>query len=124
MPLAVSTPKSWRARQHIHAAARCSTLPASVTPSLPTPHPFTCPHRIRPPAHTASVHLPTPHSSTCLLFCQIAKAQGAHVTTTCSARNVDFVKLLGADVAVDYSKNEKFEDHGPFDIVVDPIGGT
>ncbi len=46
------------------------------------------------------------------------------MTTTCSTRNVDFVKSLGADVAVDYKKGEKFEDHGPYDIVVDPIGGT
>ena len=36
---------------------------------------------------------------------QIAKAMGAHVTTTCSTRNVDFVtNVLGADVAIDYTK--------------------
>ena len=36
---------------------------------------------------------------------QIAKAQGAHVTTTCSTRNVDYVtQQLGADVAIDYTQ--------------------
>lgn len=57
---------------------------------------------------------------------QIAKAQGAHVTTTCSGRNVEFVtKELGADVAVDYTR-ERFEDAAKpelFDVVVDTIGG-
>lgn len=38
-------------------------------------------------------------------YLQIAKAQGAHVTTTCSGRNVEFVtRQLGADVAIDYTQ--------------------
>jgi hypothetical protein len=35
---------------------------------------------------------------------QIAKAQGAHVTTTCSGANAALVKGLGADQAVDYTQ--------------------
>lgn len=36
---------------------------------------------------------------------QIAKAHGAHVTTTCSSAKVDYVsKKLGADVVIDYTK--------------------
>jgi NADPH:quinone reductase-like Zn-dependent oxidoreductase len=56
---------------------------------------------------------------------QIAKAQGAYVATTCSARNADFVtKTLGADRAIDYNK-EKFEETSePYDVVVDLIGGS
>lgn len=38
---------------------------------------------------------------------QIAKAQGAFVATTCSSRNIEFVtKTLGADQAVDYTKDK------------------
>jgi len=56
---------------------------------------------------------------------QLAKARGVHVTTTCSERNVDFCKELGADVAIDYN-TQKFEDvcaSDPFDCVIDLIGG-
>lgn len=36
---------------------------------------------------------------------QIAKAHGAHVTTTCSGRNVEFVtQQLGADAAINYTQ--------------------
>lgn len=39
--------------------------------------------------------------------CQIAKAQGAFVATTCSGRNVEFVtRTLGADQAIDYTKEK------------------
>ncbi|KAE8145173.1 hypothetical protein BDV25DRAFT_75903 [Aspergillus avenaceus] len=37
---------------------------------------------------------------------QIAKALGCHVTTTCSTRNVDFCKDLGADEVIDYSTED------------------
>jgi len=37
---------------------------------------------------------------------QIAKAHGAKVYTTCSGKNVDFVKSLGADEVIDYTAND------------------
>ncbi len=37
---------------------------------------------------------------------QIAKALGAHVTAVCSSKNVDFVQSLGADVVIDYTKED------------------
>jgi len=37
---------------------------------------------------------------------QIAKAAGATVYTTCSGKNVDFVKSLGADQVIDYTKDD------------------
>lgn len=60
---------------------------------------------------------------------QIAKAQGAHVTTTCSTRNVEFVtQQLGADVAIDYTQGpwaEAAKTSGErFDLVLDIIGGS
>jgi len=53
---------------------------------------------------------------------QIAKARGAKVVATASTANQDFLKQLGADVAVDYTK-QKFEDIAKdVDVVLDSIG--
>jgi len=54
---------------------------------------------------------------------QIAKARGAKVIATASTANQDLLKKLGADVAIDYTK-QKFEDvaHN-VDVVLDPVGG-
>jgi NADPH:quinone reductase-like Zn-dependent oxidoreductase len=56
------------------------------------------------------------------LAVQIAHAKGAHVTATASPGNIEFVRSLGADVAIDYTK-DRFEDAGPFDVVFDTAGG-
>lgn len=54
---------------------------------------------------------------------QIAKAKGCWVATTCAKEDIDFVRGLGADRAIDY-KNEKFEDKVSLvDLVYDLIGG-
>ncbi|EFN53611.1 hypothetical protein CHLNCDRAFT_136860 [Chlorella variabilis] len=62
---------------------------------------------------------------------QIAKAHGAHVTTTCSSAKVDYVsKKLGADVVIDYTKGPweaaARESLGGerYDFVLDTIGGS
>jgi NADPH:quinone reductase-like Zn-dependent oxidoreductase len=53
---------------------------------------------------------------------QIAKAHGAKVIATASTANQDFLKELGADTAVDYTK-QKFEDIAKdVDVVLDSIG--
>lgn len=53
---------------------------------------------------------------------QLAKHLGAHVAVTCSTKNIDFVKSLGADEAIDYTK-EKFEDRlHDYDFVYDTMG--
>ncbi|CAG8219566.1 unnamed protein product [Penicillium salamii] len=65
-------------------------------------------------------------SGGCGIFAiQIAKELGCHVTTTCSTRNVDFVRGIGADVVIDYSAEDvvaKLKDGETFDHVVDHIG--
>lgn len=54
---------------------------------------------------------------------QLAKAKGAHVVTTASGKNEDFVKDLGADEWIDYTK-QKFEQVvKDVDVVFDTIGG-
>jgi NADPH:quinone reductase-like Zn-dependent oxidoreductase len=53
---------------------------------------------------------------------QIAKARGARVIATASTANQDLLKQLGADVAIDYTK-QKFEEIAhDVDFVLDPVG--
>ncbi|MFD9499165.1 NADP-dependent oxidoreductase [Streptomyces sp. NPDC060035] len=54
---------------------------------------------------------------------QLAKQLGAHVATTASTAKADLVKELGADIVVDYRKQD-FETvlHG-YDVVLDTLGG-
>jgi NADPH:quinone reductase-like Zn-dependent oxidoreductase len=53
---------------------------------------------------------------------QIAKARGAKVITTASTPHQDFLKQLGADMAIDYTK-QKFEDIAKdVDVVLDTVG--
>ncbi|MET1073194.1 MAG: NAD(P)-dependent alcohol dehydrogenase [Umezawaea sp.] len=50
---------------------------------------------------------------------QLGKAMGAHVTGLASAANLDLVKELGADEAIDYRDHG---DLGRFDVVLDTAG--
>lgn len=48
------------------------------------------------------------------------------VVGVCSARNLELVRGLGADVAIDYGAGDPLaaaRDHGPFDVIVDSAGG-
>jgi NADPH:quinone reductase-like Zn-dependent oxidoreductase len=54
---------------------------------------------------------------------QFAKFRGAKVFATASTRNQDLLKGLGADVAIDYTK-QKFEDVAKdVDVVLESVGG-
>ncbi|HCF27656.1 MAG TPA: NADPH:quinone reductase [Cyanobacteria bacterium UBA11049] len=54
---------------------------------------------------------------------QLAKAKGAYVIGTASARNADFVRQLGVDEVVDY-QTTRFEDAvNDVDVVFDTVGG-
>ena len=53
---------------------------------------------------------------------QIAKAVGAHVAATAGTRNQDFLRQLGVDLAIDYSR-ERIEDRlSGYDLVFDSVG--
>jgi len=54
---------------------------------------------------------------------QIAKARGAEVIATCSSRNVDFVKSLGADQVIAYEKTPFETAVQDVDVVFDTMGG-
>lgn len=54
---------------------------------------------------------------------QLTRWRGAHVTATASAKNIEFVRALGADNVIDY-RATKFEDvMCDVDVVFDAVGG-
>lgn len=53
---------------------------------------------------------------------QLAKWKGAKVIGTASARNLDFIKSLGADVVIDYETSRFEEIARDVDLVVDTVG--
>jgi len=57
------------------------------------------------------------------LAVQIAKARGAYVIGTCRSDKHDFVRDLGADEVIDYTKADVAEQVSGLDVVMDCIGG-
>ena len=55
---------------------------------------------------------------------QLAKHIGAHVATTCSARNVAYVRSLGADEVIDYNARDFTEAVSGCDAVFETVGGA
>ena len=55
---------------------------------------------------------------------QLCKQLDANVTAVCSTTNIDLVKSIGADVVLDYSKNEQKTTETKFDIVIETVGKT
>ena len=58
------------------------------------------------------------------LAIQIAKAKGATVIATASAKNGALLTQLGADQAVDYNQDTLLEQIEPVDLVIDTMGGA
>jgi NADPH:quinone reductase-like Zn-dependent oxidoreductase len=55
---------------------------------------------------------------------QLAKHLGATVATTTSARNAELVKQLGADIVIDYKKDDFDDILKGYDLVFDTQGGN
>lgn len=54
---------------------------------------------------------------------QLAKHAGAHVLATTSADNLEYVRSIGADVAIDYRKRRLESVVGQVNFVLDTVGG-
>ncbi len=52
---------------------------------------------------------------------QMAKAMGAHVTAVCKTSNVDWVRGLGADEVVDYTRTSITDLPARFDCIIDTV---
>jgi NADPH:quinone reductase-like Zn-dependent oxidoreductase len=57
-----------------------------------------------------------------IMAIQIAKAFGAYVAATASTRNQDFLRELGADQPIDYTRERSGEIRPRFDLVLDGVG--
>jgi NADPH:quinone reductase-like Zn-dependent oxidoreductase len=53
---------------------------------------------------------------------QYAKHLGAEVTAVCSEKNIQFVKSLGADKTLDYTKADSISKLDVYDLVFDTVG--
>lgn len=53
---------------------------------------------------------------------QIVKAAGARVDGVCGPSNVELVKTLGADKAIDYTKEEAYASGETYDVIFDAVG--
>ena len=61
------------------------------------------------------------------IACQMARAMNRYVVGTCSTRNIEFVKNMGADEVIDYTTNDILtasRQYGPYDMILDCVGGT
>lgn len=54
---------------------------------------------------------------------QLAKHLGAHVATTASGSNAEFVRALGADTVIDYRTQDFERILSGYDLVLDSLGG-
>ncbi|MHB1222490.1 MAG: NAD(P)-dependent alcohol dehydrogenase [Gemmatimonadaceae bacterium] len=55
---------------------------------------------------------------------QIARSIGAHVTAFAAGAGLEYVRALGADDVVDYSRTDPASLAGPFDVFLDCAGGS
>lgn len=53
---------------------------------------------------------------------QLAKLHGVHITAVGNTKNIDLLKSLGADVVVDYLKEDFTKLQDSFDVIFDAVG--
>ncbi|MEM8979785.1 MAG: NAD(P)-dependent alcohol dehydrogenase [Pseudomonadota bacterium] len=53
---------------------------------------------------------------------QFAKALGATVSASASARNLDLLRSLGADIVIDYTEKDPLQTGAVYDVVFDTLG--
>jgi NADPH:quinone reductase-like Zn-dependent oxidoreductase len=53
---------------------------------------------------------------------QLAKASGATITAVCSSKNFDLVRSLGADLVIDYTKQDFTETEIKYDVILETVG--
>jgi NADPH:quinone reductase-like Zn-dependent oxidoreductase len=55
---------------------------------------------------------------------QLAKLMGAHITSVCSARNFELVKILGSDKMIDYTLENAEKQLERYKYVIDAVGNS
>jgi NADPH:quinone reductase-like Zn-dependent oxidoreductase len=55
---------------------------------------------------------------------QLAKNEGAHVTSVCSSRNFELVKSLGSDQVIDYTAGNADSQLDTYKYVIDAVGNS
>lgn len=116
-------------------AAKCVALPEGVSfaegASLPIAGTtaYDALHRLGKMKSSQNVLIYGAYGSVGSFAVQIAKLAGAKVTAVCSTSSVEKVKALGADVVVDYTRENFLDSSVRFDIVFDtphvlPFGKT
>lgn len=53
---------------------------------------------------------------------QIAKSFGTHVTAVCSTRNIEMIRSIGADVVIDYTKEDFVQNGKQYDLIIGANG--
>lgn len=53
---------------------------------------------------------------------QIMKAMGAHVIAVCATKHIELVRGLGADIVIDYTREDFTKQGGPYSFIFDAVG--